>query len=877
MRPYFSFLLLIFFLSNVHAQSTCKISGRIANEEGQAIPYCSIYIPQLSTGSMANINGEFALKLPCGSYTLKVQSLGYEAKSMEVEVRSEEDLSIVLRSISYQLQEVTIDPNSEDPAYNIIRKATVMAEYYKKQITAYKATLYVRNYFNVDDLPWIAEKLADEDDLRIMKAGDITETVVEYSYERPNKVKERIIARKSGSTDTLRGGSEYINLNFYNLGGQEIINPLSKGAFQVYEFEYQHTEFHDSRKVHKIKIIPRRKGNDLMKGYLYINDGIWNLNNVDVSFEQPMVSIDYKQTFQEVDSLAWMPINHQLKVGFKAVGFKVKVNYLATLRDLSIETDPEVDRKIRKRIRVREKDKVADSSIAPQIKYDRNLSKTEKKIEEIIQKDELSNREAIKLVRLIKKQEREIQKEQDSLSYDLSSQRSVEYADSAFSKNDSLWDAAREIPLSDVEQKIYSEHDSIRKIKNGDTIVNKKRSTVGKFLFFNGTLPTKNKKVQFSPNGLLSGLGGSYNTVDGLLLKKELFDYRKNSTNGNYWQFTPTIEYAFARETFMGYLDFESQYNFERQAQFYFSAGRRSSDFNRTSPLDPIINSISTLLSNENYKKLYQEDFIHLEHQFDLANGFRLSNSIDYSERTQLLNNTDYQLFENDEKPFSDNIPDHPELAQSDALISSHDAFSIRAELSYTPEYYYRKMGNKKIMVSSRYPTFGLEYRQGIPDVFESDVQYQQLSFSMKQQMNTQLIDHINYHLEAGTFLNSSSLFFADFQDFGSGPYFLLNSSASNGFKLLDPYVFNSSEQYFEGHLSLEDNFLLLKNLPILNGTNFTEKIHLNYLRTELDVNYYEVGYSLERIFLLFNVGVYANFIDEEHQLTGVRIGMSIR
>jgi len=57
---------------------------------------------------------------------------------------------------------------------------------------------------------------------------------------------------------------------------------LSKNAFAVYEFEHISTYYEDSKAIHKIKIIPRRNGNDLMRGFIYINDKVWNIHNVDV-------------------------------------------------------------------------------------------------------------------------------------------------------------------------------------------------------------------------------------------------------------------------------------------------------------------------------------------------------------------------------------------------------------------------------------------------------------------------------------------------------------------------------------------------------------------------------------------------------------------
>ena len=78
-----SLLLCAILFSLYSTAQTCKIEGRITNENGEAIPYASIYIPALTKGSMANIDGEYSFSVPCNSYQIQFQSLGYGKKAVE--------------------------------------------------------------------------------------------------------------------------------------------------------------------------------------------------------------------------------------------------------------------------------------------------------------------------------------------------------------------------------------------------------------------------------------------------------------------------------------------------------------------------------------------------------------------------------------------------------------------------------------------------------------------------------------------------------------------------------------------------------------------------------------------------------------------------
>ncbi|MEQ8909702.1 MAG: DUF5686 and carboxypeptidase regulatory-like domain-containing protein [Vicingaceae bacterium] len=871
-----SFFLILFVPLMLLAQNNnCRLEGKIQDKEGNPIPYTSIYFPEIAKGAMANIEGDFSINLACRNYQVKVQSMGYQSKSLYLDLSKVQELNITLLPAVYQLNEVVVDPNSEDPAYNIIRKATAMAEYYKEQITAYQATLYVRNFFDVDKLPWIAKKFAEEDELAELKTGDIEETILEYSYRKPNEVKEKILGRKTGRFDTLRSSSSYINLNFYNLGGSEMINPLSRGAFTVYKFEYQNTTFEGNLKVHKIKIIPRRRGNDLMSGFIYINDGIWNLNKVDVEFEQPMAHIKYKQIYNKLGDLVWMPTNHQLEVTVSVMGFEMLVNYLATLKNIKVETDSVVDQRILSSIRL-PAEAQKDSSFT-QTKTERKaLSKRQKKIDELIQKQELNKRETFKLVRLIKAESEEREKKDTARSLERSISRKVEFADSAFHLSDSAWNSMRDVPLTEKEVEIYDKRDSLNRIQSGDTIINKERGLVDKILFFNGTLRGRNKLLHYEPKGILAGLSPSFNTVDGWLLQKELFTFRYDDYKGKRFEISPSLSYAFAREQFMGQLDFEGTFNPKKRARVFASAGRKSSDFNRRHRLDPVLNTFSTLIFTENYPKFYQEDFIQMGHQRDLANGLVLQLTAAYSDRIALQNNSSQKVFDFMDQDYTSNLPLHPDVLENPSLVAQNKAFNLQVDLEYTPEQYYRFRGHEKRMLGSKYPSFKLSYRQGVPDVFDSESNYKMLRFSIQQSKPIRLIDEVSYKLSAGKFISRNTLNFADYENFNVNPAYLMFNNFSNSFKQLDYYAFNSKDYFIEGHFAVQNNHLLLKYLPLLNQTEWKERVEFNYLYTEQKQQYYEFGYSLDRILLMMNVGAFVGFVDHQYQSFGIRLGLNI-
>ena len=865
--------LLSIVFSFVAKAQNCELSGQVIDENGKSIPFASIYISSIGKGSMANIIGEFSLNVPCNSYTIQFQSLGFEKKVLKVDLSKTAELTIVLKSVSYKVGEVEIDASQENIAYSYIRKATAMAEYYKKQIVAYNCELYIRSFYDPEKIPWLAKKIIPEEDLVEMSTGNIAEVLLEYSFKRPNTVNQKILAAKSGKLDSLKYGAPYINLNFYNLGGSSIINPLSKNAFAVYEFEHISTYYEDSKAIHKIKIIPRRNGNDLMSGFIYINDKVWNINNVDVEFQQPLAKLKYQQLYSQVRPNVWMPINHRITADVEILGYEIQIKYLSTLSKLNVVTDPKVDEEILNSLQLATAEIKFDGNIPPEKKI--KLDKLDSKMEEIITKERVTKAESLKLLRLIKQKEKQLEEKNDSIDkLEITSNKTVTYADSVFTQNDSLWNLNRTIPLSEQEKTIYVERDSLEKVASGDTAIAQERSFFGNLLFYNTARFSKNKKFRFTPYGLLSKVTGEYNTVNGFTPYKNLFKLEWLDKKGKYFSFDPSIGYAISRNRWLADGQVKAQYNGERRASFFAHFGRLMDDFNREEPIPPLGNTIASLFYTQNEKKLFESDFFKIGHQTDLINGLQLVTKLDFEDRTAQRNNSNFTITDWWGLDYTLNEPINNEVANDNSLLNNNQSLSLHIELNYTPKQYFSMKDGTKQVLRSKCPTFTANYRQVVQDVLSSDANYQFVSFGITQDLSIRLIDRVTYYIESGTFLQNNSTFFADYKNFNAQPLLFLNNDLANSFKLLDNYRFNTNDRYLEAHLTIEDNRILLKRLPFLSNSGISETINVNYLITEQNINYSEVGYSVDRIVFGMKIGVYAAFEDTDFAAWNIRIGL---
>ena len=61
-----------------------------------------------------------------------------------------------------------------------------------------------------------------------------------------------------------------------------MVNPIGNPAFSYYDYELSGSYYEGLQKYYKIRIIPRRAAEPVFNGYIYIEDGSFNLKQVDL-------------------------------------------------------------------------------------------------------------------------------------------------------------------------------------------------------------------------------------------------------------------------------------------------------------------------------------------------------------------------------------------------------------------------------------------------------------------------------------------------------------------------------------------------------------------------------------------------------------------
>lgn len=861
--PIFKFLIISFSLlalfPNLYAQG---IKGYITSSDGTILPFASIFVKALRTGTTANQDGYFELKLPAGSCTIRIQNIGFKAQETTVEISNQwikQDFS--LSPQGYMLEEVKVGKaRKEDFAYTIMRKTIAKKKYHLLQYNSYEMKVYVKGTGEMTNAPFFLKNKLKKEGFRLNEAYT-TESVSQIKFKQPNKVEEKVIAiRTKGKEQSGVSPFMFINQSFYKDKVAGIISPLANSAFRWYKFTYEGSFTEGNNVINKIRVTPRSKGDNVLEGTIYIIEDEWAIHSLDLSTSIMGFPIHARQNYGEVAPHVWMPVTHRYQFVGNVLGFKGHYNYLASCRDYKIELNNDL----------RFKTEIIDEKI-------------EKAPEEIAHLEEQKGESPSNLVPANgKMSRRKFYKMMDEYEKKSVKKKNVEqiitdrtfHTDSIATKRDStFWAETRTIPLTEKEMEGYQRDDSLARIQSArltgkDSTHVIKHKPFNPFDLIGGGNYNLSPRTTVTINPFLTNV--YFNTVEGWnvnLSGKLAYQY---DSLRNKISFTPTLRYGFSSRSFYakGKFIYSNRYN-----AFSLEGGQFIEQFNSDNPIHPHINTLSSLLFRKNYIKLYKNTYLQGSWSYIPSSFLKVSINAEWADRSALENQTDYSFFYKKSREYTRNTPQNIELINTG--FAQHQAFIMQGKISYRPIRQYRIYNDKKIALPDLSPEITLKYRKGIKEMLGSDVDFDQIELGLNHSFSIGAGNKLDFELLGGTFLNKNNLFFMDFKHFDGNRTFLGPMQPAGGFRLLDYYNYSTADKYISAHIHYKFRKFLLTRIPDIRYRGIRENIFINYLKTGNSPHYYEVGYSLDNIFRFFRVEVASSFNNGSYKETGVRLGIA--
>ena len=824
------FLFIVLSIISIHC-SAQKIHGVVFNSKGDLLPYSSISIKGTTIGASANNRAKYAVILQPGTYTLICQHIGYAAQEKKITVSSTSDEEVIftLEEQKLQLKEVIIK-QGEDPAYAIMRAAIKKRPEYRKAVNAFTCDLYTKDMIKLRRLPKkiLGKKIPDEDrsemGLDTSGAGIIylSESIASVAVEKPHNFKLQVkSSRVSGSNGFGFSFPTFINMYDNNvilftqkLNPRGFISPVADGAMFYYKYKYLGSFWEDGKEINSIKVTPKRAYEPLFSGIINITENDWRIHSLDLVLTKKsqleiVDTLKVTQFHMPVDNDTWRVKNQVIHFDFNQFGIDAAGNFVNVYSNYNLQ--PVFAKGF------------FDNVI---IKYDTNVDKKPK----------------------------------------------------------TYWDITRPMPLEKEEARDYTVKDSLFEVHKDSMktqlaadVLNAKQGEIELLdVFWNGIYRThfeKNGSYSWSIAPLIKGL--EYNLAEGVVTNVEGTYSKyllKAKTN---LSVEPHLRYGFSNKHFNSWLeiklgsrDYEGMGKIKR-ANWSFAGGSRITQFNRESPIEPLINTISTLFYGDNFMKTYQNAFGRIAFSKRFENGLHFRVSALYEDRKPLDNTTKFTLFKKDSVNITPNYP----FDRISSQFAAHQALLLNMEVSFKPGQKYIQFPYSKMPVGSKYPTFTVGYTRGINGLFGSDVNFDKWKFMVNDDVNFRLGGLLKYRIGIGGFLNNKSVFIQDYQHFNGN----LTAAASdyvNSFQLVSYYGFSNTEPFYvQAHLEHHFNGLLTNKIPYFRKLNWYLVAGTNTFYVNENNNHVEIFAGIENILKIFRVDFVAGFDKGSPTRTAIRIG----
>ena len=886
-------LLILFPFVSILTSHSQVLKGKITNESGEAVQYATVYIQELKQGATANTKGDYEIRLPPGKYLVTYQSLGYSPVFYDITISNQIiTRNVILPLQYYEIPEVRITATGEDPAYGIMRKAIGMAPYYLNNISYYKADVYLKGNLIFNKIPRLMQKAmkmeAENDDgtstSTIIKEGDvyIMESFNEIEFTAPDKYVQKVISINSTFPDEGDDISpmDFINASFYQpLIADMAISPLSPQAFSHYKFKYQGATPQGNNIINKIQVIPKIKSQQLFEGTIYIIEDLWCLYSVDLTNENIAGKIGVQQLYIPVQDDIWLPVSHKFSVALEIVGIRADAGYGGSVKYIEVRPNSSLRRPEPLTADYFARRPSADS-------VDRAPSRNQEKIEEILKKEEITNRDMIKLTRLMENESEEALPDSIRNNLEIKDNTISTVEKDAAKKDSTYWAEIRPVPLSDLELKSIRVRDSIKLASSGiqvktDTTAAGEQKKKSKFLqavrdIGMGRTWSDTSGFSFNFGGLVDPENLSFNTVDGFIYGLD-FRISKRWNDKASFSLYPEIKYAFSRETLMWRLNGTFTYDRLRQREFFFRAGMTSRDISSGGSINTLINSVSSLFFERNYLKLFENNYAAVGHRSRITTGVLLELSAEYDDRRVIDNSTSFSFIKT-QHGYSDNLPVNDYLSDPEDLVfllRNQRHLEFVTNVTFTPRQKYRVRNGVKIPMGSDWPTFALTWKHGInefAEFAESWRHFDMIRFETSKHHDLGAFSELDWRVRAGGFINSRNLTFYDFFHYNTQPLPVLINDYQDAFRLPAYYSQSSPELFGEVHLKYTTPYLLLKYLPGLSKTLMRENLSLSWLGSGFHHSYTEIGYSITELLLVGELGVYAGFENLKYNNAGVRL-----
>ena len=778
--------------------SAGTISGHITDTTGAPLPFCNVYLSGTTYAVPANAEGFYQLTAPNGEYVIVFQFIGYSRKEIPITISDKPLMfDVVLQEEMTELQTIVIGPDHEDPAYAVIKQAIERRADHLKEVNAYSCDVYMKGLQKLNEAPdqIMGIKLNTVFDVDSNNTGIIylSESVSSFNYKYPDQTKEIMKASVvSGDKNQFSwNDAAGMQMNFYQ--NLETLQGFSQRGF-----------------------VSPIADNAL---FFYTYHLLGN------TFENNREIFKIQVTPKRSGDPAYTGVIYITNDDYRITGLDLtltKQNGIEFLDTFNVTQEYYyADREHLMLLSNKFSFNYGMFGIQGEgyfHAYYKNYT-----INPIFDKHFFDG-EVIRI-------------------------------NAGANKQDSTyWAGIRPMQLTKEEQLDYHEKDSLAILKESPAYQDSMDHIFNKFspavLITGYNWRDSKSKSMISTNNIFDLL--QFNTVENYVIQPRL-TYTHWYEDNRRFEIGTTLRWNTATNGAL--ISMQSRYLLDPVSQEKLSllAGSRMQQFNPMG-ISPLVNSLYTLLLEQNSMKLYAEDFIQFDADREMYNGFYFGIGAYYGKRYRQYDAINTEPWIDDQSKYFSNNNDfviHNATVFEWGPMS--DILMLHLHIKYVIKQTYILHPDEKFINEPKYPVIELDLRSANVTLNDELDQFNKIHLSVFDRLPLSLVGNLEY-------IGTATVQFADYEQLivdkihAIGNETKVSRLQNETFYLLPYYYTTASDYMFTGHVSWHTEGFLFRKLPLFKQLKMEPVFSAHVLTSDTMPFYTEFTFGVEHLFKIIRV-----------------------
>ncbi len=734
---------------------------------------------------------------------------------------------------------------------SLIQRAIEAAPAHDKSLANYKAETFIQNSGKWTRVPNVWKPL-------LVKEG--VEEGLTYQSESFSKFLVNDSNDYQFDYQAIRNNyhaearpDKLVNPNFYKaILGTGAISPLSPKAFKYYDFALADSVDIAGVKIYQIRVIPKNHNDEkVFSGTISLTADDYSIQQINLSVKH--YAIDYQIVIDFSSHLdKWLPEKFNIKISGSLMGFEGEYQYLAKVWNYQT-------------IEPQETTKLARPA--------------ESEFHEVVNVQERNFEvQQFKQVLFALGLNLRNQWSDANIASGLKRYDKINVIPEARKRDNFYWNEVKPLPLFQVftpdlpissfqKNGLPPQPDEFANFRQVNLKFELKSIIFSQAVYWGNT-----SKGYYTNEGYIKApiFDFNFNTVEGYVVNTG-FVYRRRRDRYDWWEIDPTVRYSFTQKRYLGMTKFRWK---TQKEDLIIAGGRFVSQYNLDTPIGFDLNSLSTVLLKKNFIKIYEKEFVSINFNNRFSNTFGIRTSLEWARRYPLQNTSNHSWIDFGNIDYIPNFPKNQEIGATE--FETNDIFIASFQINYRPFLKKQYRNNIRTVDFSSSPLVTFKYRGAIPNVFGSQIDFGLIELGITHNFPLGINSNFNYIAQAGTFINTKNMTFADFKHFNGNNNMISIGNAFTSHRLLglyDNYVWGASKKIIDQYFYSTNGsyidimtmfglrkFALTQLLPI-RRLGIREEIFANYLYTANNkVHNIEFGYGIDGIARFMRVEAVFNY-----------------